>query len=389
MRLYTVVDEVRVGVGHQLRDWTRAGLLSTSQSDDLHRDLVTDLRRTGLVLRIGLALFTVIAGAAAIGLVFLGINMNSEITVSIACFLLGVGALLGATVFARDLKWYRHGVEEALAVGAIGLFGFSVAIFGFRIFTSSTESVAVAGALGLAAGAAAFVYRRFGFQYAAIGAMCAAALVPTPFSSLDEMARRMCAAAVCGATFVLASRLVRGADSDVSRNDAEVLRAAATAGAYLALNVEILGELFGRHLEPWFRWGTYVVTWVLPLVVGRLAVRERDPLLLRVALAAGLASTLTNKSYLGWARQPWDPMVLGLVLVSVAVLLKRWLSSGPGAERNGFKARQLVESDAATIRLVSLASVAVPQVPASHHSENTGSSFSGGRSGGGGGGNEF
>lgn len=389
MRLYTVEDEVRVGIGHRLRDWTRAGLLSASQSDDLRRDLATDLRRTGLVLRIGLALFTVIAGAAAIGLVFVGINMNSEVTISIACFLLGVGAFMAATLFARDLEWYRHGVEEALAVGAVGLVGSSVAVFGFRIFSSNTESVAVSAALAVTAAVATLVYRRFGFQYAAVGAMYAAALLLTPFGSLDEATRRTFAAIVCGAVFVMASRMAGRADSDVSRDDAEVLRAAAVAGAYLALNVEVEAGLFGRNLEPWFRWGTWGLTWMLPLVVGRIAVRERDPLLLRVAMAAALVSTLTNKAYLGWPRQPWDPMVLGIALVGVAVVLRRWLSSGPGAERNGFTARTLVERDAATLQLVSLASVAVQPAPSSPPNEQAGSSFSGGRSGGGGGGGEF
>ena len=168
-----------------------------------------------------------------------------------------------------------------------------------------------------------------------------------------------------------------------------VVRAAAAAGAYLALNSVILVEPFGLAVDTWYRWTSWVVTWLLPLLIGRAAVTERDPLLLRVAMAAGLASLLTNKAYLGLPRQPWDPMVLGVVLTGIALVLRRWLSTGPGGERHGFTARPLVQSDSATIQLASLASVAVQPAPTRQVSAPEDPTFSGGRSGGAGAGSEF
>lgn len=388
MRLYRVDDEVRVALSRRLRDWAKAGLLSSDQAHGLQGEVATELKRSGLMLRLGLALFTIIAGIATIGLVFLAINMNSEVAIAIACLLLATGAFMGATVFARDFKWYRHGIEEALAVGAVVLAGAAGGLLAGNVFWSaSSEAWALACLVGSAA--SALVYRRFGYQYAAVGAMCAAAVLPLAFNSLAVEQKRIIAALVCAVTYAYASLRKRRATDDVGRADAEVIRAAAASTVYLALNVYILTDAFGRYAPDRFRWGTWLVTWLMPFALGRVAIVDRDPLLLRVAIATGLASLLTNKAYLGWTHQPWDPMLLGIVLMGGALLLRRWLAAGEGAERRGFTARQIVESEGAALQLASLASVAVQPAPTRHPHQPTDSSFSGGRSGGGGAGGEF
>jgi hypothetical protein len=389
MRHYAVEDEVRLRLGRDLRDWRKAGLLTPDEEQGLRADVATNLRRAGIMLRLGLAAFTVIAGAAAIGLVFLVTDLRSEVAVAITAAVLGAVAFGAATAFVRRYTLYRYGVEEALAAGAVGLWGFGAGLLASATFKTNSGGDAWFFAMAAVAAACGVVYRRFGFQYAAVGAVVATALLPMASSAVDAEFTRLFAALVCAAAFVYASRMRRQADNDVTQGDAEVIRAAAAAGAYLALNSVILVEPFGRNVDAWFRWTTWVVTWLLPFLLGRTAVAERDPLLLRVALAAGLLSLVTNKTYLGWPRQPWDPMVLGVVLVAAALVLRRWLSSGEHGERNGFTARQLVESQGATIQLASLASVAVQPAPARQVPEPDDTTFSGGRSGGAGAGTTF
>ena len=70
--------------------------------------------------------------------------------------------------------------------------------------------------------------------------------------------------------------------------------------------------MVGAH-RGMFYWFTYVVTWVLPLVGLRLGVREKDRALMDVSLVMALVTLLTNKPYLGWPRQTWDPIVLGVL----------------------------------------------------------------------------
>lgn len=389
MRLYAVGDEVRIRLGRALRDWRSAGLVSPAQEATLGADVATDYRRAGLMLRLGLAAFTVIAGAAAIGLVFLITGIRSEIAVSLTAAALGVAAFGAADGLVRRFTLYRHGVEEALALGAVGLSSFGVGLLASEVFPSTSDVEIWVSAMAATAIASAAVYRRFGFQYAAVGTLYAIAVLPMAFGAVDGSIKRLFAALVCAGAYVYATGARRRADDDVSRSDAEVVRAAAVVGAYVALNLFVLGAPFERHVASWYWWASWVVTWMLPFVVGRAAVRERDPLLLRVALAAGLASLLTNKAHLGWPRQPWDPMLLGVVLAGAALTLRRWLSSGEGGERNGFTSRQLVPGEDAAIQLASLAAVAVQPTPTRQLPEPTDTTFSGGRSGGAGAGGEF
>lgn len=382
-------DEVRLRLGSAVSNWRKSGLLSDAQERALVTDLATPLRRAGSMLRLGLALFTVIAGGAGIGLVFLLTDLSSEIAVAVTTAVLGAAALGAATLIVRRFGLYRHGVEEALAVGAVGMFGFSAGLLSAQVFSTTSGGGTWFSAMAAVALGAAHVYRRFGFQYAAVGALYAAALLPMSFSALGADGKRLFAALVCVGGFAFATSRRRRAADDVAGADAEVLRAAAAAGVYLALNVYLLTEPFGRSADGWFRWATLVATWLLPFAVGRTAVVERDPLLLRVAVAAGLASLVTSKTYLGWPREPWDPMLFGVVLVGGALALRRWLSAGAGGERHGFTARQLVNSEDAAIQLASVASVATQPTATRDIPESSEPTFSGGRSGGAGASAEF
>ncbi len=384
MRLYSRPDEMRVLVRDAVRDWTGAGLLREDQRVGLEADLVVDLRRTGMFLRAGLALFTLLAGAAAVGLVMLITDLRSERTSGFVLAAMGALALAGADWFVRSHRLYRHGVEEALAMGGVGLVGIGIAL----LAGGSSE---LAPTLGFGAGAAVsvFVYRRFGFQYAAVLATVCAAFMPMPLDGLGREVRHLLAAGICAAAVGLATSMRRAATDDVSLADAEVLRGAAVAGAYLALNLHILSNLIGGDVPSWFRWLTYAAIWAIPIAGLHRGMAERDRVLLRVSAVALLGTLLTNKSYLGWPREPWDPIVLGVLLIGIAAALRRWLASGPDAARAGFTAARVLESDEMALQLMGTLSVAVQPTPVRQADTPDDAAFSGGRSGGGGAGGEF
>ena len=88
--------------------------------------------------------------------------------------------------------------------------------------------------------------------------------------------------------------------------------------------------------------------------------RDRDRPLLDVSIVLALVTLATNKLYLGTARQTWDPILLGALLITTAVMFRRWLST---AGRNGFTAVRMLQSDKRGISVVGTAAAALHATP--------------------------
>lgn len=392
MSLYSIADEQRIRMQALVRGWTRAGLLEASQGARLQEELKVSLLRTGRMLRAGLALFTVFAVAAAVGLVFVLFDLGDEgaifvVTAFGAAVCLGMSQLL-----VRRFRLYRYGVEETLAVAAVVLAAVSAAALTAMAFGSSPPWVRIAAALAAAAAGGYALYRRFGFVYAAVAAMVCAALLPFQ-PGLPSPIERLLAAAVCTGVFMRARPVRIRHGDDFPGDDAGIVQAAAFVGGYLVLNLFVspfaLGIGSAFSIAPWFKWTTYVLTWAIPAAGLWRAVRDRDPLLLDAGLVTALVTILTNKTYLGLARQAWDPMLLGVLLVVVSLAVRRWLSFGPDGARAGFTAARLSADDPDVMRVASVVSAGVQPARDMGDAHPAPSGFEGGRSGGAGGGAGF
>jgi hypothetical protein len=384
VRAYRLEDEERVRLDSQLTDWTKAGLLESAQRASLRRDLTTSLRRTGLMLRLGLAIFTFFGGIAASVLVLVVLEVRSDRALAALAALASIAAFTAADRLAKQGRWYRHGVEEALAVSAV-VFALTAGVIGLSEFlTGVSDQDAMAMALVLASLVSAACYFRFGLQYASAAAIGFAAAAPMALPGVPIELKHLMAAAICSAVFVSARILRTRMQSDIHEDDAEVISAAALVGAYLSLNLYLVPAWFGTaaFVAPWLRWSTYVLVWIIPPVALWRAVHDRDRTLLRTSLVLALATLVTNKPYLGWSRRPWDPMLLGGLLIAAALLLRKWLSAGEAGERTGFTAIRILPSEDDPIQLAALASAAV-HMRSDRPSSDT-QSFGQGRSGGGG-----
>ncbi|HEX3702521.1 MAG TPA: hypothetical protein VHU82_04270 [Vicinamibacterales bacterium] len=387
MRAYARVDEERVHGQAQVRRWMRAGLLSPSQGAELEADLRVDLRRTNRALRVGLALFTAMIVAASVLWVVTFFDIGGRWAIAAIDALAALACVAIAERAVSVLRFYRHGVEEALFAAAVVLLSISA----IEIPALDQDGRAVC-ALAIGAAGGFLTYRRLGLVAAAIAGMACAAGIPFQLHLAPNAQ-----SALATATLVIVFRVMRakrlGAVDDVQGEEYAALQAASWFGVYLAVNIQAMRalDLFGPGAAPvrdWFFWGTFAGIWILPVVGLRLGIRAKDRPLIDVSLMMAVVTCASVKPYLGWTREPWDPVVLGTLLIGGAVVLRRWLASGPNGERFGFTPVRRLESNRDLATLIGVASAgfqphgaAPPAAPPSD--------FAGGRSGGGGGGAGF
>jgi hypothetical protein len=378
MRRYSREDEEHVRMQALVREWVRSGLLEAAQGEVLAAELRVDLRRTNSFLRSGLALFTVVIVAAFVGLLMEVLEIHDKIAIAALTGVAALACIALADLLAGPYRCYRFGIEEALAVASVVLLGISAAQLWLGRPDITPLLVGAAGGYGL--------YRRFGFIYAALGGAVCLAAIPFQYD-LAPAIQHGVAAAVAGGVFVtVRSRRLTFGD-DYPGDEYGSLQAAAWAGVYVALNLQLSPRPYVAH--DWFYWGTYAVIWLLPAIGLHLAIRDRDRELLDVSLVMTIVSLVTSKPYLGWSRNTWDPIVLGALSMAIAVAARRWLARGPGGERRGFTAARILDQDRAIRAMLSMASAAVPSHVGAQQVEPAAPAFDGGRSGGAGGGDTF
>ena len=378
MNFYTAEDERRIRWQALVREWTKSGLLDAAQGEAFDAELRVNVRRTNNFLRAGLALFTALVVAASVALVGVLFDLDDEFALAVLAGGSAVGCLKLAQMLVVRQRFYRFGVEEALAVGSVFLTGIGTAAFvdALDLFDRSRPPL-IAGLLASAAGFFG-IYRRFGYVYAAIGTLACVAAVPFQLDVPPPVERSLAAATLL-VGFVIARGLRSRADDEYPGDDYTLVQAAAWAGIYLTLNL----ELFPARIGGGFYWFTYLATWLLPIAGLFLGIRDRDRALLDVSLVTMLVTLLTNKSYLGWPRHEWDPIVLGVFLMAVGVGVRRWLAAGPSEQRGAFTAARILDRERGAVTVLGTVSARFhPHAPSM--AEPTDDGFKGGRSGGGG-----
>ena len=197
MTRYTDEEELRMRLQRSVKDWTRAGLLRPDQGAQLEADLRVDLRRTGIMLRLGLALFTTILAGATVLLTWVSLGISGDSATGVLSLLMGVLSFWAADALVARFRLYRYGVEEALVVSSVGLCGVGVAMIANTLFRFH-DSAAIALSLAAAAAVSGYGYHRFGLWYAGVAGIVCAALIPFAFDDASEAVRRALVALMFG-----------------------------------------------------------------------------------------------------------------------------------------------------------------------------------------------
>jgi hypothetical protein len=351
-----------------LKDWAGEGYLTEAQYRLMEAETPCDLSTTNIFLRAVLFLFGVIVACAAVGLFFAVFSGLARTTEGAILGVFGAIAYTAAEFAVAQKRFYRHGIEEALAVCAVG----------FLCVGTASTFPAIAGLLVPLTGAAAslWIWRRFRLHYAFLAAMIFVIWLPGYWTQ-SLTAEHLIVA--CSYTAALA--IVAAAQNH------RLAEASLWLGAYLALNLQLTPWLPQAKLAypAAFYWFTWVAIWCLPAAILLRGIRMKDRFIIATGAIAAVLTLVTNKPYLGWPRHTWDPMLLGALLIAVALCLRRRLATNAGP---GFTAERLSGKDKAWLHAgATVSGFATPQAPVPAHSAEV--HFGGGDSAGGGATSDF
>lgn len=362
------------------RAWHKARLLRSDGLLAIEAELPDDRVRVGPVFRVLLFLFTLIAAGAATGFVFALVSFgrgSGAVIVSI-CWTLAVVAIFATEFQIQALKRAQGGTEAATSFAALVLLLAGVAGWVYEVaHLADRDATRLLFAFAMVACAAA----AWRWGYPLYGAFAAAALLGL-LSTLP--AGRLLIAVVAILAIFLLPRHVDSVRLPPALRDT-VLGAllVCLAGLYLAVDVSsvrwrwlelprlVAGYAPDPHASPWTLRAALAATVLVPAlyVAWGLRGRRRPVLVLGLFLAACAATSV--RLYIHLAA-PWVVLsVAGMLLIAVALVVRRYLDGGEDHERFGFTAepplegqerQRLLELVAATAALTPAAR-ALPQEP--------------------------
>jgi len=185
MRIYPSSSEETLRASKLLKAWAADGLITDEQYQLLGKETVSDLRTTNIFLRLVLLLFTLICVAAFAALFWkIFLSGSSDQIGGIFLLICAAACYAAAEAAATRARLYRYGIEEALAVCAVGFLclGMESAFFRGVPYSPTPDAIHF---LVPAAGAAfsLWIWRRFGLWYAFVAAMIFAIFVPGYWTS--------------------------------------------------------------------------------------------------------------------------------------------------------------------------------------------------------------
>ncbi|SEG02654.1 hypothetical protein SAMN05421819_1733 [Bryocella elongata] len=396
MKLYTESTQESLRARKLVTQWNDDGLVSKEQYEQLEQDTVSDLRTTNIFLRLVLLLFTLVAVGAAVGLFFLLAGAAPSRSFIGICLLgFSVFCYMSAEAAVTGGRLYRYGIEEGLAIGSVALACSSVAsLFSDSGLPSEHRVMFLVCCAG--AGFSLWIWYRFDLWYAFPAAMIFTLFLPGYWTPSHTWQR--CWICVLYAAALACIAAIRSRHRfDYLEQEYSLAEAFLWLGIYLVLNLKL--SAISSPAELWtnmhptsefaapFYWTTWVLLWCLPPILLARGVRRKDRFLLAAGMISMVLTLVTNKPYLGWQRHTWDPMLLGIALIAVAVWLRRWLAQGPDGVRHGFTAANMSGRHKHALGVASSALGLFsphPIAPASQAgSPEFGSGFGGGSGGGG------
>jgi hypothetical protein len=327
------------------RGWRKAGAIDDATLAAVNARWPDDRRRLGPVFRILVAIFTMITLWGFLGIVALSTDGKGMGGVFLV---LGTGLCVLADLQIGPLRRSQGGTEAATALVGISwlLCGIGLEIDSAHLH-GHTAGVAFFVLAGLVCAAAAY---RWGYPLSALVAAGAwfGALLMLPGARMT-----WAASAILVPLFVAASDSARLPPAH--RRCLEATAAVFIVALYVAVHLgswdQGLLETFreGSYTaaqglrDPRLRWLSVFATALVPLLLLIAGIRTRRPLLLGLGALLTIASLVTLRFYVHVAPLWIVLTASGAALITLALLLRRWLDASPTHERGGFTAFRLFE----------------------------------------------
>ena len=327
--------------------WRRAGVLDDEGLAAIEARFPDGRYRANPAVAVLFFLFTLIAigGAAGFMVTLVGIEKPGAIATLLLVFGIGLAAL--TELLTGSPRPARNGIDAGTSLCAV-VFLTAFVAWSFSEVAHWQGDLYPAATFGTAALLLAAAAWRWG--YPLYGGLAAAALLAA-FLFVDGGRLAWIALPLASAPFLL-----RGADSPrfppAHRAACTAALGVALIGLYAAFNLRsydtgwLESPLGGRTPAPvWPMPGLGPVaiagTALIPLVYLALGVRSRRAVFLLTGVATAAASLVTLRYYVHFAPLWVVLAVSGGLLIAIALLLRRFLDSGPEHERGGFTAEPL------------------------------------------------
>ncbi len=127
--LYTADQEERIFIRREARTWARSGLITDEQLGIIDSRTDPGLSQTNIFFRILFFVFTFICMQTVIGFYVWMVGVRNETSIAWAALAFGI-AMVGLAEYLVGRKcFYRHGIEEALALAGMALACSGIVIF--------------------------------------------------------------------------------------------------------------------------------------------------------------------------------------------------------------------------------------------------------------------
>jgi len=395
--LYPSQQEENIYIRKQARTWQRSGLITNEQLAGIDHLTDVNMRQTNIFFRVIFFIFSCVCVAAILGLFLWVTKIRSEMVLSFILIIAGGTTYILAEYAVKKYHFYRHGIEEALAILSMFLFCMGIVMGTEELLGGRSGDFDAFQSL-LFALSALWIYLRFGFLYAAFISIAATCILPFQ-GSMTLTGERLCLLMILCLLLCIMVISDKTDDEDFKKEKNTILQAFLFAAIYITVNLQMsslpssmipaagIFHTYPESFPPTIYWTSYILTFIIPAGGIYWGIRSRKRLILIAGLVMACVTLTTNKSYLGWTRYAWDPAILGTMLVMISIALSKWLNSGGNLSRYGFTAEDILKPESHGISLAEVAAAFAPAATSlefQQPAEDTAKSFEGGTSGGGG-----